>query len=200
MSITGSPTSVLVEGRGPRSPMTVRWISLVAAHDRVGARRQQRAHQRPSSTAAASSSGREQGRPRTRAPRRRVSARRFGSSPAQKSFTTLDSAPISSPRAMRPSVRALCSRKISTSIHGNCAEAIARTTAKCRGRRHLRRCAAGRAQAVLIAISWSTCSFQMNDAPRSFASVVFATRQPSCSPGPMRVLPPVPRRRRRTPR
>ena len=37
--------------------------------------------------------------------------------PAQNSFTRLDSAPISSPRARRVSVRALCSRKISTSIH-----------------------------------------------------------------------------------
>ena len=38
-----------------------------------------------------------------------------------------------------------------------------------------------------IATSCSTCSRQMNDAPRSLASVVFATRQPSCS-GPMRLL------------
>ena len=39
--------------------------------------------------------------------------------------------------------------------------------------------------AASIATSWSTCSFHTNEAPRSLASVVFATRQPSCS-GPMR--------------
>ena len=37
--------------------------------------------------------------------------------PAQNSFTMLDSGPSSSPRARRVSVRALCRRKISTSIH-----------------------------------------------------------------------------------
>ncbi len=95
--------------------------------------------------------------------------------PAQKSFTRLDSGPISSPRARRASVRWLCSRKISTSIQrpreplahervGEHARA-SRTSSRRRS----------------IATSCSTCSFQTNVAPRSLASVVLATRHPSCS-------------------
>ena len=62
------------------------------------------------------------------------------------------------------------------------------TTARAAGARPGRRAARGRAHVFdrrSIATSCSTCSFQTNEAPRSLASVVFATRQPSCS-GPMR--------------
>ena len=98
--------------------------------------------------------------------------------PAQKSFTRLDSEPISSPRARRASVRWLCSRKISSSIQ-DCASRCRRT-----GSALAPRCAHVCIRSSM-ATSASTCSFQMNVVPRSLANVVLATRQPSCS-GPMR--------------
>ena len=147
-----------------------------AAHDRVGARRQQTARPPPAVDRAVVV-GHEQ---RVRAEHRdRGLVRAAGSCPAQNSFTRLDSAPISSPRASRASVRALCRRKISTSIHDR-ASRWRTSGSSCAPAARARLRPARRSPA-----SCSTCSFQMNDAPRSLASVVFATRQPSCS-GPMR--------------
>ena len=117
---------------------------------------------------------------RARAPRAR-SRRAAGSCSAQNSFTRLDSAPISSPRASRASVPLVVQAE-DLDVDPRLREPLPRERVV-----EPRR---GRAAALSrrsIASSWSTCSFQTNEAPRSLASVVFATRQPSCS-GPMRLL------------
>ena len=75
-------------------------------------------------------------------------------------------------------MRALCRRKISTSIH-DCARRWRTSGSPSRPAR------AHASMSGSIASSCSTCSFHTNEAPRSLASVVLATRQPSCS-GPMR--------------
>ena len=107
------PISVPSVGRGCCSAMMLRWISLVPPMIELArVDRNERGHLPPSTASSSPGISREPG-PSTESA---VSARRW-LVPAQNSFTRLDSEPISSPRAMRPSVRALWRRKISTSIH-----------------------------------------------------------------------------------
>ena len=99
--------------------------------------------------------------------------------PAQKSFTRLDSgADLLAAREARE--RALVVQAEDLDLDPRPREPLAHERvveppARARTPSHRRS----------IATSCSTCSFQTNVAPRSLASVVFATRQPSCS-GPMR--------------
>ena len=89
--------------------------------------------------------------------------------------------PISSPRARRASVRALCRRKISTSIHDRASRW--RTS----GSSSTPRVGARPRSADPSRARGAPAPSTRTSAPRSLASVVFVTRQPSCS-GPMQVL------------
>src|SRR5262245_17498488 len=153
-----------------RSPMMLRWISLVPPWIELARDASIWWIHRPWSTACSSSGPSSASGPSTATA---VSANRW-LMPAQNSFTRLDSAPTSSPRSSRVSVRSLCRRKISMSIQTLASRCRTRGSAVRSRRVH-------DLDSTSNATSWSTCSFQMNDAPRSLASVVFATRQPSCS-------------------
>ena len=156
--------------------MMLRWISLVPPMIELARVASRPRAQRPPSTAPASSA-REQRAGPEHGDRGLVEPLAH----ARPRTASRCSTPRRSPRRARAG-RA-CAR---------CAAGRSRrrsTTARAAGARAGRR-ASPRARARLASAArsrprWSTCSFQTNDAPRSLASVVFATRQPSFS-GPMR--------------
>ena len=152
-----------------RSPITLRWISLVPAHDRVGACRQQSVEStalRPVASRPGRSTGdRGVGEPLARLAQNssRCSTRRRSRRPARAGGAC----------------RALCSRNSSPSIH-DCASRWRTNHRRRPPARALERRGHERS-------SCSTCSLPDERAPRSFASVVLATRQPPWS-GPMRLV------------